>query len=218
MAKSKSRRSNVFEAFVLVFAGAVLLPLGCRDAEKQAERLATYIQTNASILSGAVREVQDDDGTEYCPRLLYRYVAEDRWLESGEVTPLGDLPCSSTRAKAEAVLKSYPPGMQLKAYVDPAQPGRQVFLLPRRSSAPYFMMLGGLVLLTIGLWLWDVRPRTGRAFAWVWSLYALAGVLIMAHERFSGPGWSLPVALALWAAHCGVPFILRAEPWDLSDD
>lgn len=108
---------------------------------------------SGSILSSriSVHESTDDDGsttTNYGVALLYRYSVGGQEYQGTRRT-FTDVNTSS-RARAEKILATYPQGGSVTVYYDPQKPSTSV-LVPGVSWISYLFLALGLAFLLFGL-------------------------------------------------------------------
>jgi len=213
--------------FVLLFGvplsvvGGFFVHLGRTAMQEQAWLNEKAVSVQAIILSSEVRQTTARTGTgegetttSYWPEIEFSYGYEGVSRTSNRIWPVGE---GGSEAEAQAVLRAYPEGAQVSAFVDPDDP-ETAFLEKRWSQMPYLsVMLGvlpaafvtGLGILLTG---WK-RPQIALLFAALIVALVL-GVTGLAGEHYlrvmpddQRPWWttlafvlSLPIALIPLAA------------------
>ena len=132
-------------AFALL--GLVFIALYLRS-RKQAATSQSWPGTPGTITASEMNVVEDDEsGDVYAPSIAYEYRVGDRPFTSHRIR-FGSA-SSRDRAKAEAVLGSYPAGKEVTVYYDPARPDQAVLEQSAAGSASFLYL--GIGFLAFGI-------------------------------------------------------------------
>lgn len=146
--------------FTLMAAGlgSTLLVVGIRESILQRRTLAGARPFDATIVASTVRVSKSNDlgrepprdrsTTSYSPDVRFRYDVDGRTHESDQLAPTVIGHGYASEADAQEVIRPYPVGARVTAYVDPDHPDRG-FLQPVHSHAPLVFILVGAALLPI---------------------------------------------------------------------
>jgi hypothetical protein len=128
--------NSVFGILVIIVAGAAAAGFGGYMWMEQGERIDSYEEVDATVLSSAVdveRRNDPDDGTDrtYYADITYEYTVDGETYESSNVMP-GPGRSSSGENRAENIVADYPEGETVTAYYDPDDPSN-AFLVKNRQ-------------------------------------------------------------------------------------
>ena len=136
---------------------AVFLAIGSTMAYTVWSRLTTWLPINATVLSSRITAIRGSKGgVSYRPDVTYRYEAGGRLYFGTRATVLTE---SRSWNWANGILRRYPNGAEVTAYIDPANFGRS-FLIHEWSFFPFAFMAVPLVML--GFLFWTLRQMPPR--------------------------------------------------------
>jgi hypothetical protein len=122
--------------------GGCLVPLMA-----MAEAL-TWSQTPCVILDARMTQHRDDDSVTYRVSIRYRYTAAGQEITSNRLAAV-DKPMSS-RKRADALLKQYPPGSERHCYVSPSNPTQAVLISGGFPEEQLIFGFLGLTFIAVG--------------------------------------------------------------------
>lgn len=132
----------LWTAIAVVFAG-----LGGFLWTEQNEEMERYEATQATVVSSEVDRAVDVNEADR-PDITYEYTVEGTSYRSSRITPGPGMPTRDA-FEAEEIVEDHPPGKEVTAYYDPANPS-EAFLLRDESMVPVLLMgVGGLMILPV---------------------------------------------------------------------
>ncbi|MBK1834783.1 DUF3592 domain-containing protein [Roseibacillus ishigakijimensis] len=134
-----------FSLFLVIGAG--MLFFGVKGVIRATESV-DWLSTNGEIIHSEIEVDSDSEGTSYGADIRYRYQVKDLELEGDRVT-FGDY-SSSSRERANTIVRRHPVGAQVEVFFDPAEPSQAV--LERGVRGGSWIVPGiGLVFFVAGL-------------------------------------------------------------------
>jgi len=144
------------DAVLFVLVGLLFASAGGYLLYSEYQASADANQVEATVLSSAVTSNArggSEVGSDFFPRIEYRYTYDGRTYTSTNICPGAGSGCtgSTTRESAQRVVDRYPEGSTTTAYVDPADPSR-AFLVAPGVTLWYLVPVGmGLLSLLVGI-------------------------------------------------------------------
>jgi len=143
---------------VMLFC-AIFLAVGSGMLFTMWTRLTHWLPVNATVTYSTITTVHGSKGgVSYRPDITYRYDVGGRTYYSGRSTILNE---SRSWNWATNVIRRYPVGSEVIAYVDPANPGR-AFLIHEWSVFPFIITAIPLALILFFFWTWRQMPAHRR--------------------------------------------------------
>jgi len=146
------------DAALFVLVGLLFAGAGGYLLYSEYQASADANQVEATVLSSEVTANArggSEVGSDFFPRVEYRYTYGGRTYISTNVCPGAGSGCAgtgTTRSAAQRVVDRYPNGSTTTAYVDPDDPS-QAFLVAPGVSPRYLVPLGaGLFVLLVGVY------------------------------------------------------------------
>jgi hypothetical protein len=144
----------VFIGFFVVL-GVMLLVVGVRQHFQQRQLTANPQRVKVTITKSEVkvskssdtdsRTLRDNSTTSYRPELNFMYQVDGKTYESDMLRPTDIGTGYASHDGAAEVLKPYPLGATVDAWVSPTRP-EKAFLLNEPSSGPLVFMIVGAVI------------------------------------------------------------------------
>ena len=123
----------------------------------QVFKIITYEPIEAKVYSNGVKEVKGSKGgSTYAPMVSYGYYKNGVAYYSTAVNPIQ---ISASLTWANNVVKQFPPGSVVTAYVSPSHPER-AFLIRRASLIPLFFVV--IPVLFTMLFMWSLRMQRNQ--------------------------------------------------------
>lgn len=147
---SKKGWGSYVVACVLIAFGLTFAGLGIKNLiEANASR--DWPSTSAEVISAEIKTGSGgprNSSIRYTPRITYRYTLDGKSYTSDRAAFV----YSSSSDKARAFIRRFPPGAQVAAYYDPADPSEAV--LVREGYGTLWIFVGfGLLFASIGVFL-----------------------------------------------------------------
>ncbi len=152
------------KAFAWIFVGVagIFMVVGIGMIANQAKKLRTWDPVEATILSSRVQQHAGSSSSSgnrqptYSPEITFRYQRDNRTIEASGATTLS---ASSSSSWAHNIVRRFPAGKVVTAWVDPENPARG-FVVRQASFFPYFFILFPMIFAMVGI-LASSQFRTG---------------------------------------------------------
>lgn len=149
-------QSSVVGILLIVVIGLAMAGFGGYMWMEQGERIDSYEQTEATVVSSDVdrRTSSTSEGgtsTTYYPEVTYEYTVDGEAYQSENVMPGPGETGKGQRGWAEGIVEDHPEGETVTAYYDPEDPSNAFLVKNREVMFLGVAGFGGLFAL-LGVW------------------------------------------------------------------
>ena len=152
--KSRQTKLGMIAALIFFFIGAIFTFFGFKFIRQQ-QAAQNWPSVQGMITDTYIKESvnesfdETDDTITYVPKVVYEYMVDGEVYSSMQLT-IGFERSYDRRQKAEEVLTSYPVGVRVNVYYDPANPA-EAALNRDLNGFNNVALIVGIVLLAIGV-------------------------------------------------------------------